>query len=238
MYFIKLKKQDVYNKNFKKEILILWYLFTREGKDGNVFCSLKDIIEDTGFQLSRTKNGINDIFKYSLENLQKIEYISINSDLNSSKINTKLKFNFIKNNNQNYKCFDLNSDFIILNNVEMNSIFNYFLNNDKEKNNIDNVVKVFLIIKSFMNINGQNDSFCFPSIQKIECYSGLSKPTILKIINILKNINLLYTYDLGKYKTNSGNIKQQSLVYTLKKINIQLLKNNVSSLKNDFSSWI
>ena len=237
MYFIKFKKTDIYNPNFKKQLLILWYLYVKESRDGTINCSIKDIITYMKFSFSTCKNGTNNIFKESIQDLINKKYIYTNNDLNIAKPNSTLTFYFSKNVNNEYICFNSSSDFVMLNDMEMNKILNYY-DNYTINTTLDNIVYIYLLIKSFMNITEQSPAFCFPSIKKLETYSGFHHSTIIKIIEILQNMYLLYIYDLGKYKTVSGEIKQQTLVYTLNPINKQLLKNNIASLKHNKIIWI
>ena len=84
----------------------------------------------------------------------------------------------------------------------------------------------------------QIPSFCFPSIKKLEQFSGFNHTTILKMINILQDMKLLYVYDLGNYRTKKGTIQKQSLIYTLEPLDKQILKNNIASLKKNYLYWI
>ena len=62
----------------------------------------------------------------------------------------------------------------------------------KQKSYIDNTLHLYLIIKSFMNFNNVNTPFCFPSVYKLQLYSGLSKQSVLNTISTLENMNLIY----------------------------------------------
>lgn len=236
MYFVKYKKIDIYNNNFKKQLLILWYLYSKESRDGTINISIKDIINNLKFSYSTCKNGTGNIFKESLQDLINKKYIYTDNDLNDIKPTSNITFYFTKQDNE-YLCFNALSDYVILDNVEMNKIF-YYYNNNKVNTTMDNILYVYLLIKSFMNMTEQIPTFCFPSIQKLEQYSDFHHTTLIKIIDILQKMNLLYVYDLGKYQTTNGIIKQQSYVYTLKPIDKQILKNNIASLKKNYSAWI
>lgn len=236
MYYIKFKKSDIYNQNFKKQLLILWYLYSKESRDGTINFSIKEIITDLKFSYSTCPNGTGIIFKDSIQDLINKKYIYTHDDIDNIKPNTILTFFFNKTNNV-YECFNVSTDYVIFNNLEMNKIFDYY-ETHKVKTTVDNIFYIYILIKSFMNMTDQVPSFCFPSIKKLEQFSGFNHTTILKMINILQDMQLLYVYDLGNYRTKKGTIQKQSLIYTLEPLDKQILKNNIASLKKNYLYWI
>lgn len=235
MFFIKINKIDLLNPDCKKDIMLIWYLYATESRNELIYLDINSLVKYYGYCPSTKEKGINTIFKNSLNKLINNNSVKI---LNESK-QTIYTLSFIKNKNHIPICIDFNSDFVVLEDTEMNIILDYYLNNkEKQKSYIDNTLHLYLIIKSFMNFNNQNLPFCFPSLMKLQLYSGMSKQGVLNTIHTLQNIGLLYTTNLGNYITDTGIIKTIPLVYSLTPINQNILQTYIDSLKGNINKWI
>lgn len=236
MFFIKIDKSFLRNPESKKEIMLRWYLYATECRNGYIYLDINNLVKYYGYSPSTKENGINTIFKSSLHKMIDNNMITM---VNQNSINKQSIYTLeFKKNNNVPVCIDYETDFVILEDSEINTILNYYLNNkSKTKSYIDNTIHLYLIIKSFMNFQEQNIPFCFPSLDTLKYYSGLSKQSILNTIITLQNMNMIYTYNFGNYTTDSGNIKNYPLVYTLTKIDDDLLKTNISSIKKNFKEW-
>lgn len=238
MFYIKINKNILFNPESKKDIMLLWYLYATECRNEYIYLDINDLVKYYGYSPSTKEKGINTLFKNSLQKLINNNSLKV-IDMNKSKNINNYTLSFIKNNNHIPKCLDLSSDFVMLNDDEMNIILNYYSNNKSKKiSYIDNTLHVYLIIKSFMNFSEQNKPFCFPSILKLQLYSGLSKQSILNTVNVLQNMGLIFTTNLGNYITDKGTLKTVPLVYSLQPIHKDILKNYISTLKKNFNDWI
>jgi hypothetical protein len=234
MFFIKIEKSSLLSPESKKDIMLLWYIYSIESRNEYIYLDINNLVRYYGYTPSTKEKGVNTMFKNSLKKMIEDNYLRIHSSSTNN-----FTMSFIKNNNHIPICMDITTDFVMLDSSEMHIILSYYQNNKKDKKSyIDNTLHLYLIIKSFMNFNNQNIPFCFPSILKLQLYSGLSKQSILNTIDTLKNIGLIYTSNLGNYITDKGTIKTIPLVYSLQPIKKNVLKNYISSMKNNFNDWM
>lgn len=235
MFFIKINKSSLFSPDLKKDIMLLWYLYSTECRNGYIYLDINNLVKYYGYSPSTKEKGINTLFKSTLHNFDKNKYVNI---IDKSKNENNYILSFIKNENQIPSCIDIDSNFVILDSNEMNTILNYYTSNkNKQKSYIDNTIHLYLIIKSFMNFSEQNIPFCYPSILKLQLYSNLSKKGILNIIDTLQDMNLIYTYNLGNYITDKGVLKNTPLIYSLQPVNTNLLKNYISGFKKNLKEW-
>jgi len=232
VFYIKIDKSSLTNPNSKKDIMLTWYLYATECRNGYIYLDINNLVKYYGYSPSTKENGINTIFKSSLHKMITNNSISlINENSNNKQSIYTLKF--IKENNIPV-CINFKSNFVILEDSEINTILNYYLNNkSKTKSYIDNTIYLYLIIKKFMNFHEENIPYGYPSLENLHDYSKLSKQSILNTIAILKDMNLIYTYNLGTYITKNGIVKNYPLIYTLQPINEDLLKTYIDSMKTN-----
>lgn len=255
LYFIKIKKDFLLKPEAKKTILLLWYLFSNEKRSGSIDFVLNDMIKYFGYCPSNKPNGINSVFKNSLQLLINENIIYSNNNLSDLKNDKTFVLNFSKDNNNQYSFLDVSSDYVVLNNLEFDKIMNYQNciknNNSSTKQtthkevrkeitcNVDNIIYLYLILKSFMNFSDQSYQFCFPSVVKLKTFSGLSAPSVKKILEILQQLNMIYIYNLGKYITPNGTVSNNQIIYSLNNLQDSMdeLKLHFVSLKKDFCKW-
>ena len=153
-----------------------------------------------------------------------------NNNLSDLKNDKTFVLNFSKDDNNQYSFLNIPSDYVVFNNLEFDKIMNYqncIKNNSSITSitykkitckeitcNIDNIIYLYLILKSFMNFSDQSYQFCFPSLVKLKTFSGLSTPSVKKILEILQQLNMIYIYNLGKYITPKGTVSNNQIIYS------------------------
>jgi hypothetical protein len=161
--------------------------------------------------------------------------ILTNIDFMNISISTRLQIVFSQKNNIPWY-FNAAESFITLSVKELN-ILKQYISTLKEKIQIEKILFLYLIIKSYMNFSPQNIAYCFPKIETLVKSCGFSKSTIFKYINVLKDCNMIYTYSLGNFIDTNGNIIPTSTIYSLNNIEITTLKNNLSASLYKFKEW-
>ena len=254
MYFIKIKKSFLLKPDSKKNILLLWYLFANEKRTGDIDFILNDMIKYYGYFPSNKDNGISSIFKKSLKTLFDENIIYSNNKIEDIKNDKIFPLKFSKNDNDEYSFLDIDSDYVIFNDEEFEKIIKYNNETKKKKTNnqiraedkktsscnIDNVIYIYLILKSFMNFAEQSYQFCFPSMNKLKTFSGLSIQSIKKALEVLEKLKMIYIYPLGKYITTKEDLSKEQTIYCLNNYEKELnaLKTHFSSFKKDFKKWV
>lgn len=216
--------------------MVLYYLFLKEDKEGVIVFSIKNLISFWGFTPQRNNNKINMIFKNILDELKNNNIIISNIDFNSISISDFVTVKFYSENNIPWYLNSKNY-FVSLSIQELKTLKNY-IDNSNEKIQIEKILYLYLLIKSYMNFSSQSLKYCFSSLDNLIKKSGLSRSSVLKYMSILQQANMIYIYDVGEYVDIDINIQKSPIIYTLEKININLLKNNISSYLTNFNYWI
>lgn len=235
MYYLKIRKDFLKTIEDPKELLVLYYLFVQENKEGCINFSIKDLIEYWGYKPKRNEDKINQVFKTILMKFKQKNIILTEINFMDISISTKLHITFSQKNNIPWYLNETEC-FVTLSIAELN-ILRQHINNHKEKIQIEKILFLYLIIKSYMNLSPQNIAYCFPKIETLVKACELSKTTIYKYINILKNCNMIYTYSLGNFIDTNENIIPVPTVYSLTNIEISTLKNNLSAYLYKFKKW-
>lgn len=169
--------------------------------------------------LQRGITNRNELY-FSIDNIA--EYLHINSKNFKSRqniINTINQFNedgllklnkVIDKHNTLIIASNLKQleNFIILYDFEIDTIVSY-------KENIDNskLLTTFLYIKSCINYS---DKYCYPSIEKIRNITNInSDKSIIRYINILRDLGLILYRNVGLIKYDKENLKYEKNVYVM-----------------------
>lgn len=235
MYYLKLNKSYLKNISNFKTLLVLYYLFVKEDKEGCINFSIKDLIQYWGYIQKRNDNKINQSLKNILEELKNSNVIITDVDFNNIPISQNICTSFSVDNNIPWYSKEKKS-FVTLSIKEMN-ILKQYLDSLNEKIQIEKILFLYLILKSYMNFSPQNIVYCFPTLNALIKITGFSKSTISKYINILKDCNMIFTYSLGYFVNTNNKIKSVPTVYTLNQIDENILKNNISASLEKFKEW-
>lgn len=235
MYYLKIKKDFFKTMDNPKELLVLYYLFVQENKEGHINFSIKDLIEYWGYKPKRNEDKINQIFKAILTKFKNKNIIISDVDFMNISISTKIHISFFQQNNTPWY-FNETESFVTLSVKELN-ILKQHINTQKEKIQIEKVLFLYLIIKSHMNFSPQNVTCCFPKLETLVKLCKLSKSTVYKYINVLRNCNMIYTYSLGNFIDTNDNIIPVPTVYSLNNIEFSTLRNNLSAYLYKFKKW-
>lgn len=220
MYSTRIKKQDIQDKGFRKSLLSLWYLYSQEKRNGDININLKDLITYSKQTVSNNKKGTKYKYIDILNTLKQKQYINISNDLNNIQNNTTLNLRFVKEDN-NYKCFNNKTDYVCLADTEVNTILQYYDNN-KTSCKAEDVLSIYLLIKSFMYMSTEYDPFCTASMAKLCYYADMTENSVRDIIKVLVNMKMIY-----KYKIKKNNNTKTINVYTLKPEKVEYLMNHV-----------
>ena len=235
----------MYDKDFIKRndlpdklLLVMAYLRIYCAKNGCVGTSINLICEKIGYKPNRNKGKINSQIIDALKWLKARNFISLATNLDEV-VNNNCFFIEINNDPNIY---DLNDNYVILTESEFDKITKS--NNDKKRNKQD-LLKVFLNIKKYMSFDKHNLSYCYPSHITLCRDCNISSTGVINnIIDELKHIGLLYTYNSGRYKDHKGNIKYTNNFYALEKDVLkpemcdEIIKNYYLSLGVTISEFI
>lgn len=235
MYYFKIKKDFLKTMNNPKELLVLYYLFVQENKEGCINFSIKDLIEYWGYKPKRNEDKINQTFKNILIRFKENNIIVTNADFENISISKKICAMFSFENNTIWYLREC-GPFVTLSIKELNTLRRYILDRN-EKIQIEKILFLYLIIKSHMNFSPQNINYCFPTMDTLKNICRLSKSTIDKYIKILINCDMIYTYSVGNFIDIYGQIISIPKLYTLNNVDLKTLKNNLSVQLHNFKEW-
>ena len=186
--------------NIPKLPFVMAYLKFNAALNNNVGISIELLAKQFGYKPNHRKGKINEQITKSLEWLQARDCIYIMEDLDNVKCNDA----FIVN---------LNPDSEIMNPVEKfvsitENDFHRITTVDSYKQDL---LSVYLNIKKYLD---NRSHICYPSHRAL-CYDCQisSTGTMNNIINSLKKIGLLYTYNPGKFTLN-GKTKYANNFYS------------------------
>ena len=234
MYYMKLKKDFLKNIEDPKELLILYYLFIIENKEGDILFSLINFLEYWNYKPKRNEEKNNLKIKKILIKFKHLDIIQTDYEIHNITISTNIHIRFSTINNIPWYMI-AQQLFITLAVEEIKQLKNYCLNFNNIQ--IDKLLLLYLIIKSHMNFSSQNIPFCFASIDTLSKETNISKQTIAKYIDILIKCNLIYIYNVGNFINTNNKIIPTSTVYTLQNIEIKTIKNNLSAYLYNFKEW-
>ena len=235
MYYFKIKKDFLLNMNNPKELLVLYYLFIQENKEGNINFSIKELIEYWGYTPKRNEDKINQIFKNVLKKFKNENIIITDEEFENISISKKIQTSFSFENNIIWYLKE-DTPFVTLSIKELN-ILKQYIKIRNEKIQIEKILFLFLILKAHMNFSSQSLTYCFPAIERLKNICKFSKKTIEKYINVLTECKLLYSYSINNYIDTYGQIISIPTLYSLNQIDLKTLKNNLSVQLHNFKEW-
>jgi hypothetical protein len=234
MYYLKLKKDFLKTIEDPKELLMLYYLFIIENKEGDILFSLKNFLEYWNYKPKRNEDKINHKIKNILIKFKQLNIIHTDYEIHNITISTNIHIRFSTINNLPWYMIEQQL-FTTLAIGEIKQLKNYCFKFNNIQ--IDKVLLLYLTIKSHMNFSSQSLTFCFASIDTLVKETNISKQTIAKYIDILIKCNLIYTYNVGNFINTNNKIIPTSTVYTLQNIEIKTIKNNLSAYLYNFKEW-
>lgn len=217
-------KDYIKQKRDKKEksLLVAAYLKLNSPLSGNIGISINILAEKIGYKPDTHENKVNTKIKNSLETLIKNKDIYIEDRLSWSQKEkwkqTEIKIKDLKATdcaiihiNENSTLFYPDSQFVVLNETEFITITQSSVTTDRE-----DILNTYLNIKKFMNFEKDSKPICYPSHTTLCRDCNISSTGAMNnIINDLKTIGLLYTYNSGKYIDNNGKVKFSNNFYAL-----------------------
>lgn len=230
--FVKIDK-EFFNNLSSKELLILLYLYNKSRTLQNFSFTLKDLISYYGFKPNPRKNQINESFIQGLNDLIHKKIITLNTTTIKN-INQIIVCSFVFDDNYN-TYFDNLDEFISCYNSEVDIIRQAVIQH-KTLSTFERILAVFLYLKKFLNVNNPL-KYSYPSLNTMMQDLNLSKPTILKAITDLENLNFIYKKNIGNYIDSSGKIYICNNVYCFEDYDINDLKQVVSSSLYKFNKW-
>ncbi len=207
-------KDKIYGASFdNKLLLLLAFLGINRTYSNKVVCSLDYMIRKIGYIPDAHENQINDKIISLLHGLIKDQYISVGVDID--KVKPKDIFEIWISWEKNL--FDVNTDYVLLTESEFDKI------TQSKSCNIgkDTLLRVFLVIKSYININGEHQ-VGYPAVRTIQnkCHITSDK-CVVNAIRQLQEIGILYVYCAGSYRDENGKRQNANSFYAIDKDQLQ-----------------
>lgn len=198
-------------KDKNKLPLILAYLKINSALNGKVGVSINMLINSIGYKPNSRKGQINSKVRNALIKLKSEEHIIIDKNIDLATIRPSecfiVKLNYDNENN----IFTPKGSYVILTEKEFNAITQGGGSCDRL-----NLLNVFLNIKSCIKFDGIELPICHPSHRALIVKCGLSSiGNINNIIKELTQLEILYTYNSGRYIDNNGNVRYVNSFYAL-----------------------
>lgn len=215
---------DLKHKHNGIQLLIYGYLFMHRNMRDEVNFSLEELIEGCGYSVNRHSGKINELF------VQNLQYII--QENKSGHFDIKYKYHSQQINLTNRIILYL-GEIIIDDDKYTKLLFDDFdiitTSNCKNK---DNLLLIYLYLKSHFferkkirdsngNIIGEQGSPQENPVgyaidyDHIVIDTKLSRSTVVRVIDSLHNLKLIYRYTTGGYKNDKGKIKNAPNIYTL-----------------------
>ena len=188
-----------------------------------------------GYKPNSRKNQINELFIEAITKLvnKNIIYLTSNSITN---INQLITGGFYKDKEEK-TYFDKLESFIICFSSEIYKISVGVLHNVTTCSSFEKIFQVYLYLKKFLNsINPMQ--YSYPSLNTISKDLNISKPTVLKALNDLEKLQLIYKKNVGTYMDKQGRIFTCNNLYCFENYSIEELKQDVSHSLHNFDKWI
>lgn len=208
--FVKFSKEFLKTENARsKLILVMAYLRIYAAINGSVNASINIIVNEIGCKPDYHKNKVNDKIINALDWLESNNHIFILGNIHKNKFSHGECFKIQINDKNNI--FDVDTDFVILEEKEFNKLIESKTKIDKHK-----LLNVFLNIKKYMSFDKERPTLCYPSHKTLcnDCKVS-STGAMNNIISELVAIGLLFTYNSGQYIDNKGNVKFANNFYAL-----------------------
>lgn len=211
------------NDNIKihtmKQLLIYGYLFMNRTMRDEVKLSLEELIIGCGYSPHKGKNNINDQFRqelYTMYEDNRSGHFHLSTQVDILTIGIIERFTI--------DLSDIILDYDKFTKVEFNDYDKIVLSKYQHK---DKMLLVYLYIKSHIferrkDSNG-NETESIEDVQEgyalsyeqIAKDTGISKSTVIKIIKLLEDLEMLHCYTTGGYKDDGGKIRNAPNVYVL-----------------------
>lgn len=167
------------------------------------------IVEGIGCKPDYHKDKVNEKVIKSLDWLEEHNYIFVLTNIHKNKFSHGECFRIQINDSNNI--FDIDKDFVILEEKEFDKLIESKTKIDKHK-----ILNVFLNIKKYMSFDKERPTICYPSHKTLCNDCRISSTGVMNnIIAELIRIGLLYTYNSGQYIDNKGNVKFSNNFYAL-----------------------
>ena len=204
--FIKINKNII--KHDSKYIMLYIYLYFCVDKMNRCKFTLGELIKESGYISKSGKGKSNDIFKNLLLKIHEdgiIDSIDLNN-INTIDTTTEIlcNYNEIYYSNENYINFPINLYKKIL--------------NIKSKKKID-YLKFSLYIFSHM---GVNITYAYIPFERIQKEINFSKGKLVTIVDEMKKCGLLFSDNIGLYKTKNGTVKYSTNIYSFDKLSMDI----------------
>jgi len=244
--YLKVPTKIFSEDDFDKKILIWWWLYVNENRNNDIRFVFSEMIEDCGYCANVKNRNINYTFKNILKEMFENKQIVIQSEEDTDNFlfkdserifNKKYIFRFVKNKNNKNFFQNIESDFVICYNTEIRTIINAY--KDKKVNcSLEKIIKVYFCMKSYINMNKDSIQVFFPSITTIQNKLGISRSTVIATINDLKNMDMIYNYNLPTYVNSKSVKKRLKSVYSTKPYTCDIVKMEMSKKITGFKRWV
>lgn len=169
--FVKFDKRRLYNRSCDNKLLLLFaFLGINSTRSGKVISSLEYTIWQMGYKPNQHKNRINSEIVSLLSELIQNDYISVNCDINQ----VKPKELFVIQINRRKNPFDVLNNYVLLTESEFYKITQ--LSTDIVGK--DTLLRIFLVIKSFINNDSALPQIGYPSIATIKDKGGIQSNSL------------------------------------------------------------
>lgn len=219
------KDKTMYNIFGDKVPYIISYLVAERNRISISRFTLKDLIESCGLKCKNGKNGTIDIFKDLLSTLQIYEYIKCDTDLSIIKPNDFIKCKVLLDFKTKEVTVQEDEEIIIENKfteffkIDINEYYRLIESNSK----LDTctLVNIYFYIVARLRHEENKPTVCYMSYYDILKDLNISKNTLTKYLNYLKDNEFIYFDRIGNVE-NNGKIIHTRNVYSLDEYNLKL----------------
>ena len=228
--FIKIDNQYIKGDKIltSQELTILTLLCRNRTVKNQFTFTIKWIIHKLG--LKDTTKNITTI-RNTLNILQRDNILKYYSDTEESPSN-EINILHLDKTDFTYASIEEETDnFTMLYDNELTKIIEY---SNTHKVDVYNIINFYIYVLSFINTNSKDENYklCYVSMDNINNELGLSENTIIKYINILKDINLLRC-DYAGYKENAKGQVKNSTMYYCRACDEELLIERLNKIRDD-----
>lgn len=214
--FVKISK-EITNELYQdpRLIITLAYLFKRKGLDDTILMSINHLVKDCGLKPIRNADGNLELFKKTIFNLIEMNIITfVDEDINQQAHQQQTKlYNSIKPTdiielkfiNSEYFS-NIKNNFTILEYSTINKLKEYCMSPiTSAKTNLVTLINVYMFIKIHIFFSKDKEyNYCGLSINTISKKLNLATKTVVKIIKILEDLEVLYVYRFLNYQDDDN----------------------------------
>lgn len=215
--YVLIPKEIIYNNSLTKNRVILYtYLALKRGLDDTVGLSCDSVVKWCGYKPNYNKGKINDQMVQLLEIMISNKYIKLLSS-NDKKLSEIISKNYFFEIGINQIKFDIPSQFGLIYFDEIMNIKNFKsnINNSEKCTKISPAILLLLLSYLRMNMLRRQDKyvgkpsnkpeFCYRMYIDIENDINLSSRYISKAVDILKELDLIETLTMPRWKDDKNN---------------------------------